>query len=104
MSQEEGAEALEEAERLLATADRDQDPAAARAAAISALKSLLLAWGETATSDSVAGLLEQAAKTDHTLLDFHAEAEVFDRFNPGPDAADRARIFVDAARARLVNI
>jgi hypothetical protein len=104
MSQERGAEALAEAEELLAAADRDQDAAAARAAAISALKSLLLAWGQSASSNSVVTLLEQAAKTDHTLLDFHAEAEVFDRFNPGTDAADRAKIFVDAARARLVNI
>jgi hypothetical protein len=29
---------------------------------------------------------------------------VLDRFNPGADAAERAKLFVDAARARLVNM
>lgn len=102
MSQEESYEALAEAERLLGEAE--SHPEAAAAAAREALKALLLEWGETPGPESVAGLLEQAAKTDDTLLEFHAEAEVLDRFNPEADAAERAKIFVDAARARLVNI
>jgi hypothetical protein len=52
----------------------------------------------------VAGLLEQAAETDSTLAHYHPEAEVLDRFNPQPDAAERAKVFVDAARARMANI
>ncbi|TME39619.1 MAG: hypothetical protein E6I75_05290 [Chloroflexi bacterium] len=102
MSEQQGYQALAEAERLLARAD--EDPASARAAAVSALQSLLLEWGETPSADTVTGLVEQAARTDDTLLDFHAEAEVLDRFNPAADAAERAKLFVDAARARLVNI
>jgi HEPN domain-containing protein len=102
VSQEEGYDALVEAERLLSSAE--DNPDAARAAAQSALRALLLEWGETPRAETVAGLLEQAARTDDTLMEFHAEAEVLDRFNPAPDAADRARIFIDAARARLVNI
>lgn len=102
MSEQEGYEALAEAERLLARAE--EDPDAARAAAVSALRSLLLEWGETPSADTVTGLIEQAARTDDTLLHFHAEAEVLDRFNPGADAVERAKLFVDAARARLVNI
>jgi len=60
--------------------------------------------GETPSADTVIGLIEQAARTDDTLLHFHAEAEVLDRFNPGTDAVEPAKLFVDAARARLVTI
>lgn len=95
-------EALAAAERLLASAE--QDPQRARDAAMDALRSLLLEWGQTPRADSVVGLLEQAAETDDSLADFRAEAAVLDRFSPGPDAAERAKIFVDAARARLANI
>jgi len=49
-------------------------------------------------------LLEQAAETDDSLLHFRPEAAVLDRFPDERDAAQRAKIFVDAVRARLVNI
>jgi HEPN domain-containing protein len=95
---------LAEAERLLAGAE--QDAAQARPAAESALKALLVTWGVTPRGESVVALLDQAAETDDTLLHFRAEAAVLDRVDPSaqPDAADRAKIFVDAARARLANI
>jgi hypothetical protein len=102
MSQQEGFEALAEAERLLL--ESEQNPAAARDAALAALRSLLLEWGQTPRADTVVGLLEQVAETDDSVNQFHAEASVLDRFNPGPDAGERAKIFVDAARARLANI
>jgi hypothetical protein len=95
---------ISRAERLLdAAAD---DPSQARPAAIAALSALLLEWGLTPRADSVVALLEQAAETDDTLLSFRPEAAVLDRFDDEhpPDAADRARIFVDAARGRLANI
>ncbi|MBV9171620.1 MAG: hypothetical protein JOZ81_16230 [Chloroflexi bacterium] len=91
-------ESLVAAERLLA------DPAQARLAALDALRALLEEWSVEPRGDSVVGLLEQAAETDQTLLDFRAEAAVLDRFPDEPDAAERAKIFVDAARARMVNI
>ncbi|HEV7664827.1 MAG TPA: hypothetical protein VGQ62_14940 [Chloroflexota bacterium] len=95
---------LTEAERLLAAADAE--PAHACPAAIAALKALLLEWGVTPRAETVVALLEQAAETDDTLLHFRAEAAVLDRFSieQPPDAAQRAKIFVDAARARLANI
>ena len=102
MSQPEAFQALAQAERLLVQAE--QDPAAARDAAIAALRALLLEWAESPSGNTVTALLDQAVRTDHTLAEFHAEAEVLDRFNPQPDAADRAKIFVDAARARMANI
>ena len=102
MSQQPAFEALAEAERLLVEAE--SDPAAARAAALAALRSLLLEWGATPRAETVAGLLEQAAETDSTLAHYHPEAEVLDRLNPQPDAAERAKVFVDAARARMANI
>jgi hypothetical protein len=71
---------------------------------VAALRALLLEWGQSPGGDSVVGLLEQTAETDPTLADFRSEAEVLDRFNPEVDAVDRAKIFVDAARARLANI
>ena len=102
MSQPDAFQALAEAERLLVRAETD--PSAARDAARSALRSLVFAWGQSPRGDSVEGLLDQAAETDSTLADFHSEAEVLDRFNPEPDAVERAKIFVDAARARMANI
>ena len=71
---------------------------------MAALRSLLLEWHQEARGESVLDLLLQAAETDPTLANFRSEAEVLDRFNPEPDALDRAKIFVDAARARLANI
>jgi hypothetical protein len=102
VSQPEAFQALAEAERLLVQAEAD--PPAARDAALAALRALLLEWAQRPTGDTVTALLDQATRTDHTLGEFHAEAEVLDRFNPEPDAADRAKIFVDAARARMANI
>jgi HEPN domain-containing protein len=102
VNQQQGFEALSQAERLLAEAE--QNPAAARAAAQAALRSLLFEWGETPRAESVVGLVDQAAEVDESLKELRAEAMVLDRFNPGPDAGERAKIFVDAARARLVNI
>src|SRR5437660_5524019 len=95
---------LSDAERLLAEAA--QAPAQAPPAASAALRALLLEWGVTPRSESVVGLLEQAAETDDSLLHFRAEAAVLDRFEASnqADAAERAKIFVDAARARLANI
>jgi hypothetical protein len=91
-------ESLTAAERLLG------DPAQARTAAMDALRALLQEWSVPPKADSVVGLLEQAAETDDTLLEFRPEAAVLDRFPDEPDAAERAKIFVDAARARLANI
>ena len=85
---------LSDAERLLAEAA--QAPAQAAPAASAALRALL--------PEAVVELLEQSAETDDSLLHFRAEAAVLDRFPDEPDAADRARIFVDAVRARLANI
>jgi hypothetical protein len=101
----EGFSALAAAERLLTAAE--QDPAQAPNAAKAALHALLDAWGTDIDADTVVALLDEAAKTDDTLLEFRAEAQVLDRFDPQPafvDAAERAKIFVDAARARLANI
>ena len=95
-------DSLAEAERLLD--ESAQTPAQARPAAAAALRALLLEWGVTPRADSVVGLLEQVAETDDSLLHFRAEAAVLDRFPDEPDAGDRARIFVDAVRARLANI
>jgi hypothetical protein len=91
-------EALADAERLLG------DPSRARDAAISALRALLEAWSVPPQGETVVRLLEQAAQTDDSLLEFRTEASVLDRFPDEPDAAERAKIFVDAARARLANI
>ena len=91
-------DALAEAERLLG------DPARARDAAKAALRALLDAWSVPARGETVVALLEQAAQTDDSLLEFRTEASVLDRFPDEPDAAERAKIFVDAARARLANI
>ena len=92
------ANALAEAERLLG------DPARASDAAKAALRALLEAWSVAPSGETVVALLEQAAQTDDSLLEFRAEASVLDRFPDEPDAAERAKIFVDAARARLANI
>jgi hypothetical protein len=94
---------LSDAERLLA--ESAETPAQAKPAAVAALRALLLEWGVTPCADSLVGLLEQAAETDDSLLHFRSEAAVLDRFTTDePDAADRARIFVDTVRARLANI
>jgi hypothetical protein len=93
---------LAESERLLAEAE--EDPSKAAEAAQAALRALLEAWSVEPRGDTVVALLEQAAETDDTLLDFRPEAAVLDRFEQQPDAAERAKIFVDAARARLANI
>lgn len=98
----EGFPQLAAAERLLTAAE--QDPKEAPNAAKAALRAMLDAWGSQPGADSVVALLDEAAKTDDTLLQFRAEAQVLDRFDPQPDAAERAKIFVDAARARLANI
>jgi hypothetical protein len=99
---EDAFDSLTEAERLVVEAE--QDPSLAAEAAVAALRALLEEWGETPGSDTVVGLLEQAAQTDDTLLHFRPEAAVLDRFESTPDAASRAKIFVDAVRARLANI
>jgi hypothetical protein len=98
----EGYDAMFEAERLLAEAA--QDWTKAREAALDGLRALLIEWGVTPRAETVVGLLEQAAETDESLLAFRSEATVLDRFEETPDAAERAKIFVDAARARLANI
>jgi peptidoglycan-N-acetylglucosamine deacetylase len=95
-------DALADAERLLTQAE--QDPAQARPAAVAALRSLLLEWSLTPRGDTVTVLLEQAAETDESLRQFRSEAAVLDRFEVAADAYVRAKIFVDAARARLANI
>jgi len=95
-------ESLVESERLLAAAE--DVPTEGRDAAVAALRGLLQEWGVAPRADSVTGLLEQAAETDDSLLHFRSEAAVLDRFPDEPDAAERAKIFVDAARARLANI
>src|SRR5205085_9894015 len=95
-------ERLAEAERLLTAAE--QDPAQALPAAKAALRALLLEWSVAPRGDTVVQLLEQVAETDDSVLEFRPEAAVLDRFDPQPDAAERAKIFVDAARARLANI
>jgi hypothetical protein len=93
---------LSEAERLLE--ESSQTPTKARPAAIAALRALLMEWGITPRADSVVGLLEHVAETDDSLLHFRADAAILDRSPHEPGAADRARIFVDAVRARLANI
>jgi len=95
-------DALTEAEQLLAQSE--QNPSNAHAAAVAALRALLLQWAQQPRADTVTGLLEQAAETDDSLLQFRPEAAVLDRFDPAVDALERAKIFVDAARARLANI
>jgi HEPN domain-containing protein len=93
---------LTQSERLLDTAEAS--PEVGRSAALAALRALLEEWGERPRTDSVVGLLEQAAETDSSLLELRAEATVLDRFPDEPDSAERARAFVDAVRARLANI
>jgi hypothetical protein len=95
-------DALTHAERLLFEAAQDWTKASEAAA--SALRALLLQWGVTPRGETVVALLEQVAQTDDSLLAFRPEAAVLDRFEETPDSADRAKIFVDAARARLANI
>ena len=98
MSQE-GFTLFATAERLLREAE--QQPSLARPAAVAALQALLVEWGLTPRGDRVVDLLEQAAETDTSLLEFRPEAAVLDRFEDTPDTAERAKVFVDAARGRL---
>jgi hypothetical protein len=98
----EAVDAMAEAERLLIEAERN--PARARPAAVAALRSLLLEWTQDPHGDTVTALLEQAAQTDESLLHFRTEAAVLDRVEVPADAHEQAKIFVDAARARLANI
>jgi hypothetical protein len=95
---------LADSERLLHEAQ--EHPARAPAAALAALRGLLMEWGVTPRGETIVELLEQAAETDDTLLHIRAEAAFLDGLTPAdsPDAAERAKIFVDAARARLANI
>jgi HEPN domain-containing protein len=97
-------DSLTDSERLLHEAQ--EDPARAPAAAQAALRGLLIEWGVTPRGETIVELLEQAAETDDTLLHFRPEAALLDSFEPGeqPEAAEHAKIFVDAARARLANI
>jgi len=93
---------LRDAEHLLVEAEADPNKAAGAARA--ALRSLLDAWSVQPEGTTVAALLDQAAQTDESLHDFRPDAVVLDGLEPQPDAAKRAKIFVDAARARLANI
>jgi HEPN domain-containing protein len=97
-------DSLTDSERLLHEAR--QDPARAPAAAQAALRGLLIEWGVTPRGDTIVELLDQAAETDDTLLHFRAEASLLDAFDASEraEAAEHAKIFVDAARARLANI
>jgi hypothetical protein len=90
---------IAEAERLLQRAE--QEPSLAREAAINALRGLLLYWGEEPRGQTVSELLQQTARTDGTLADFMVPASDLDA-KPGElDGYERAKKFVDAARARL---
>ena len=97
-----GYHALAEAERLLMQAE--QDPAAARPAAVEALRALLFQWAQTPRGERVSELLAQAAETDGTLADFQLAAADLDAHGTEADAYERAKMFVDAARGRLANI
>jgi HEPN domain-containing protein len=90
---------IAEAERLIEQAE--QDPNAARLAAIAALRGLLLYWGEEPRGQTVRELLDQAARTDGTLADFQVPASDLDARSDEIDAVERAKIFLDAARGRL---
>ena len=97
-----GAEELAEAERLLIQAE--QNPSAARPAAIAALRALMLSWGQTPRSERLTELLAQASETDESLADFSRAADALDAYSSKSDAYERAKMFVDAARGRLANI
>jgi HEPN domain-containing protein len=96
-----GAHALEEAERLLDRAE--QDSSHAQMAAVEALKALLLHWAQTPRGERVEELLAQAAETDDTLEQFRSDAAALDG-GAAANPHEQAKIFVDAARARLMNI
>jgi hypothetical protein len=99
------AEAYEDLERSEQLVNADKAPPTnGRDAAILALRALLEEWGEEPHSDSVVGLLEQAAQTEHRILELRAEATVLDRYPEEPDSVERGKTFVEAIRARLVNI
>ena len=90
---------IAEAERLLERAA--SDPSVAREAAIAALRGLLYYWAEEPRGDTLSELVAQAAQTDGTLADFEVPAADLDAKTSELDAYERAKIFVDAARARL---
>ena len=98
----EGAHVLHEAEQLLERAE--QDPASARQAAITALRGLLMIWAQTPRGERVGELLAQAAETDDTLAEFMEDAKALDREDAPDGTYERAKVFVDAARARVINI
>ena len=93
---------LSRSEQLLDAAETSS--ISGREAAMFSLRALLEEWNEVPRADSVVGLLEQAAETDARLLELRVDASVLDRFPEEPDSAERARNFMDAVRARLVNI
>jgi dihydroneopterin aldolase len=93
---------LERSEELAEAAETT--PPRGREAAIAALRALLEEWNVVPRGDSVVELLEQAAETDSSLLELRSEGTVLDRFPEEPDSGERAKSFVDAVRARLVNI
>ena len=99
------ADAYEDLERSEQLVNRDDAPPKnGRDAAILALRALLEEWGEEPHSDSVVGLLEQAGSTESRILELRPEATVLDRYPEEPDSVERAKAFVEAVRARLVNI
>src|SRR5690242_19429442 len=93
---------LRRSEELLEAAETS--PTGGRAAAMASLRALLEEWNEVPRADSVEGLMEQAAETEARLLELRVDASVLDRFPEDPDSAERARNFMNAVRARLVNI
>jgi hypothetical protein len=97
-----GADQLAEAERLLLEAEKN--PAAAQPAAAAALRGLLLQWAQMPRGHRVGELLTDAARTDDTLEQFQYAATALDEGSDKAKAHEHAKIFVDAARARLANI
>ena len=96
-----GSHELYEAVDLLDAAVRN--PRSARPAALAALRALLLYWDQDPRGDTVVELLNQVAETDDTLLEFSADAAALDGGGPG-DLYAHAKVFVDAARGRIINI
>jgi hypothetical protein len=94
-----GFHAIADAELLLQQAE--SDPSVARDAAIAALRGLLYYWADEPRGTTLSELLAQAAQTDSTLADFEVPASDLDAKSSEYDAYERAKIFVDAVRARL---
>jgi hypothetical protein len=101
---QQGTHLLGEATQLLECAK--QDPAFAQPAAATALRALLLFLEQEPRGDRVVSLLEQTAEVDEALAKFRSDALTLDggTFETPGDAYERAKLFVDAARARVVNI